>query len=225
MTLTALIPLRGGSKGIPKKNLQILSGKPLYSWVLDAALLSSSVKSIIVSSDSDEIIQSVRDRYPQVTLHIRASDISRDSSPTEQTIEAICDLVTSEHICLLQATSPFTTYQDIDNAYNQLIQHEFDSLLSVVKHSKFFWQMNSDGSLRPINYDYTSRPMRQSHTNYLYQENGAIYIFSRAGFLASSCRLHGRIGAYLMDSYASTEIDSPDDLAAASARMKKLSST
>jgi len=200
------VPLRGGSKSIPKKNIKLLNGKPLCSYVLDAAVKSTVLDQIYVSTDCSEIAEIVYSLGIDVHVIRRPSEISQDSSSTEEAMIHLATQVDFDHLITLQATSPLLTELDIDNAYLHFTSGIYDSLLSATRVKRFFW---SDDS-KPLNYKPSSRPRRQDFAGTL-MENGAIYITSRNVLASIKCRLGGRIGIYEMPEHTAIEIDEPSD--------------
>jgi CMP-N,N'-diacetyllegionaminic acid synthase len=212
--IIAIIPARGKSKGIPLKNIVMLSGKPLIAYTIEAAKKSGIFDKIVVSSE-DKKIQAVAVRYG-AELVKRPEGLARDTTPTEPVLfNALKQLEDSEGykpdiIFLLQPTSPLRSYSDIRAAYRKFIREKMDSLLSVAKNSEFLWSQKNKKFL-PLNYDYRCRPRRQDARNQ-FRENGAIYITKYSIFVKHKNRLGGKIGCYIMDEKRSFDIDSLSDL-------------
>ena len=211
MKILCIIPARGGSKGIPKKNIIPFANKSLIGHSIVQALNSKYITDVVVSSDCDEILN-VSKAYGAKTIK-RPENISTDTSTSESallhTIESID--VDYDFIVFLQATSPLRTTQDIDNCIKTTIEGEYDSVFSAsILEDMLIWK--SDGNnLISVNYDYKNRKRRQdSETQYV--ENGSIYIFKKEGFINNNNRLFGKIGLSLMESWKMFEIDSMEDL-------------
>ncbi|OUJ18092.1 CMP-N-acetylneuraminic acid synthetase [Methanonatronarchaeum thermophilum] len=207
--LIGLIPARGGSKGIPEKNIVSLCGLPLIAYTVKASL-NSTIDKTIVSTDSNEIAKVAEEFGAEVIK--RPDRLATDDAPTEPTIgHSIRELENEDYefsdIALLQPTSPLRNSIDIDSAYNKYREGGFDSLLSVFENEYFYWDQKGN----PINYDFRERPRRQDK-DWEYVENGAIYIFSKERFLEHDNRLFGDIGMYVMPRERSIDIDGPLDL-------------
>ena len=201
----SLIPLRGGSKGIPRKNLKILSGKPLFSYVVEASI-NSGIRTVI-STEDQEIKKLCKQLFKDSEVIDRPHEIATDTSTTEEVIEHFLKIEKDhKHIILLQATSPLTNSNDINGAINQYIKNEAIPLLSVVNEHCFIW----DNYGKPINYDPFNRPRRQDWDG-INIENGAIYIFSRHHFEKNKCRAGERVTLYKMNNKTKYEIDEIED--------------
>lgn len=202
--MIAIVPIRSGSKGIPNKNIKLLAGKPLVWWVLNA-LENSNVDQIIVATDEEymELISELE--ISKKITYVRDFKNSKDESSTEDVlIEVINNLQINDDIMLVQATSPLTTSNDINNGIE--LYKNFDSIVSVVKQKRFIWDKNGVA----INYDINNRPRRQDWEGY-YVENGAFYINHSSNILKDKNRLSGKIGCSIMDDKTYFEIDSEDD--------------
>ena len=201
----SLIPLRGGSKSIPLKNIKTIAGHPLCSFVIRASL-KAGLKTY-VSTDSLDIANVVTKHFPSVKVVNRPAELALDSSTTEECISHFLNQYPHiENIVLLQATSPFTTEHNILEALNLHNSEQEKSLISAVKNHSFRWDIAG----KPINYDPKKRPMRQDWEGE-YIENGAIYIFSKQGFLAHSSRCWQGSLIYEMSPKTLFEIDEPSD--------------
>ena len=201
-----LIPLRGGSKGIPKKNIYIINKIPLFGFVTKSAINTGC--RTYISTDDNEIKDKCKNLYPSAKIIDRPKHLALDSSSTEEVINHFIKEITSiEHIILLQATSPLTKTEEIKRAINLYIYNNFIPLVSVVKEHSFYWDKNG----QPINYDPFNRPRRQDWDG-VYKENGAIYIFSIDHFKKHQCRADKICTLFEMNSQSSIEVDSKDDL-------------
>lgn len=206
----AFIPVRGGSKSIPKKNIKIINGKPLVRWVIDAAANCDEIERIFVSTDSLEIKQVVNNfKYEKVTVVDRSYESATDDAPSEIALIEFAKNIDCENIVFIQATSPLLTNTDLTTAINEYYAGNFDSMISVVRQKRFIWE-NGNNTAIPINYDPMKRPRRQDFDGY-FVENGAFYITKRSALLRSNCRVSGRIGLYEMSPESFFEIDEPSD--------------
>lgn len=214
LKVLSIIPARGGSKGIPKKNLVMLNNIPLLEYTIKASLNSKSISKTVLSTDDFEI-QNFSKNF-SINVIERPKDLATDDAPLDKTIEnVLINLQNSENfipdvIVLLQNTSPLRTSQHIDEALDLYFSKNYDSLLSVFPSHKFIWNRLNDTS-KSLNYEPTNRPNRQEITNN-FIENGAIYITNYNSFKKTQCRISGKIGLYLMPEEKSLEIDSPYDL-------------
>ncbi len=206
----AFIPVRGGSKSIPLKNIKPFCGKPLVCWNIEALENCAGVDEIVVATDSDKIEETVLARkYKKTKIYRRSAENACDTSSTESVmLEYIHYAKPCEDaiFMLVQATSPLTESRHFSEALEIYSKGEYDSMLTCVRNYRFFW--NGDGT--SMNYDYRNRPRRQNFDGML-MENGAFYVNTVRNILASGNRLSGKIGIYEMPEYTATEIDEPDD--------------
>ena len=210
MGTIAFIPVRGGSKSIPLKNIKPFCGKPLVCWSIEALESCSAVDKIIVATDNAEIEETVlAQSYKKTVIYHRSAENACDTASTESVmLEYIHQANLEENyiFMLVQATSPLTETSHFTEALTQYSKGEFDSMLTCVRSYRFFWY--EDGT--SMNYDYRNRPRRQNFAGML-MENGAFYINTIKNILESSNRLSGHIGVYEMPEYTAMEIDEPDD--------------
>ena len=205
----ALIPLRGGSKGIPGKNLKELNGKPLCSYAINAALNSKKIDEVWVSSDDKTIIDFIKLEFPKVKIRRRPAEFATDTASTES---VILDLISAQNfslkdqIILIQATSPLIVFNDLNLALEQLENSPLNSLVSGVEFKRFLW--NKDGI--PINYDIYDRPRRQDFDG-IFLENGAFYISTVETILKTKNRVDIPAELYLMREESAYEIDEISD--------------
>lgn len=204
----AFIPVRGGSKSIPMKNIKDFCGKPLVYWTIKAAIETNFIDQVVVSTDSIEIKTFVNSlNWKQVKVFDRGPEFAADDSTTESAMFEFLnqiDLDQLNYFILIQATNPFTTSQMLDSAF--VMCSNYDSVLSGVRFKRFLWGNNGE----PLNYDYKNRPRRQDFDG-LFLENGAFYISKVNSVLASKNRISGKIGLFEMPDYSAIEIDEQDD--------------
>lgn len=210
MKTIAFIPVRGGSKSIPLKNIKPFCGKPLVCWNIEALEGCDLIDEIIVATDSDKIEETVlAQSYKKTKIYRRSAKNACDTASTESVmLEYInyAHLPQEDIFMLVQATSPLTETQHFTEALGIYLKGQYDSMLTCVRNYRFFW--NEDGTSK--NYDYMNRPRRQNFKGEL-MENGAFYINTVSNILKSGNRLSGKIGIYEMPEYTATEIDEPDD--------------
>lgn len=209
--VVAFIPVRGGSKSIPLKNIKILAGKPLVYWTAKAASDCAGIDAVYVSTDDAEIARTVESLcLPKVSVVGRSAETATDTASTESALLEFAEQTACERIVLIQATSPLLSTDDLSGGLKMFIESDADSLLSTVEQKRFIWNSQTDGSVVPVNYDPLHRPRRQDFEGFLV-ENGAFYIMSRDGLLKSRNRLYGRVVTWKMDAATFVEIDEPDD--------------
>ncbi len=210
MTNIAFIPVRGGSKSIPLKNIKLLAGKPLVYWTAKAANDAVCIDKVIIATDSMEIKQTVIDfNLSKVEIYDRKAENAQDNSSTESVMLEYLEnnkYNNDDLLFLIQATSPLLKSEFINEMYNKFILDSADSALSCVLSKRFFWTHNG----KSINYDYKKRPRRQNFDG-IFMENGACYINSIKNILKEKNRLSGKISVYEMPEYTAVEIDEPDD--------------
>lgn len=210
MKKTAIIPLRKGSKGIPGKNKKKMLGRPLFSWVLTEAIFSDLDEIYVFTNDS-EILGFIKREYywsPKVKVELRDEQNASDTASTESVMIEFANVVANDFdiLCLLQATSPMTTSEDINAVLNEIIINKKTAALTVVNTHRFIW--NADGT--PKNYDVFNRPRRQDFEGLLI-ENGAVYATTKEAFLETKSRVSGTIGLVKMEESSLVEIDSMTD--------------
>ena len=215
MDILSIIPARGGSKGIPMKNLALLNKTPLLRYSLNSSLHSKYISKTVVSTDN-KIIENYSRKFKNVETIIRPKKLATDYSQIEPVILHTLDYLLKKFnykpdiIVLLQNTSPLRTFYHVDAALNFFLKNNYDSLLSVFLTHKFLWKKQKKNYF-PTNYDPKNRPNRQDIEDQFF-ENGSIYITKYSSFLKTKCRISGNIGIYEMTEEDSIEIDSPFDL-------------
>lgn len=206
MRTVALVPLRGGSRSIPYKNIRPMAGRPLCSWALDACLSCPEVDEVYVSTEDERIRNLVSSEHPDIRIIDRPKGLAQDATSTEAVMLHFADQVDFDLLVMVQATSPLTTAGDISMALSQFKKDRCDSMLTAVEFKRFLWER--DGT--PINYDPMRRPRRQEFEGCM-MENGAFYITRRKVLLTERNRLGGKIGVFRMADETAAEIDEPSD--------------
>ena len=206
----AYIPVRGGSRSIPKKNIKLMNGKPLVWYSVKAACECIYIDKVYVCTDDDEIAQTVSTfMFDKVEVVGRSMESASDSASIEYGMLEFAAIYDFKNIALLQATSPLITSKDLQNGF-EILKNGTDSVLSVVPQKRFIWENDSNGIANPVNYDYYNRPRRQEFKGY-FVENGAFYITSKVSLLKSGCRISGNIRTVEMQEESYYEIDEPSD--------------
>lgn len=219
----AFIPVRGGSKSIPLKNIKLLNSKPLVYWTAKAANEAKNVDKVIIATDSEEIKKTVlKFGFNKLEVYDRDSSNAQDTSSTESVMLEYIEktgLDNKDYFVLIQATSPLLKSEHIDGMFDKLINSDADSIFSAVRNKQFHWIETNEG-VKPLNYDYKNRPRRQEY-NGLLIENGACYINSVKNILEEKCRISGKIMAYELPLYTAYEIDEEEDWLIIEELMKK----
>lgn len=202
----ALVPLRGGSKSISKKNIKLIAGKPLCAWVLEAACKAEAFQKVFASTEDEEIAEVVNSLNLNVEILKRPVELAGDDTTTEAVMLHFANEVDFDVLATIQATSPLVRPADFRGAMEKFTAEELDSLLTAVRVKRFFW--NESGE--PLNYDPIKRPMRQHFTG-SFMENGAFYYTRKTVLDKYQTRLGGKIGIYEMPADTAVEIDEPED--------------
>jgi CMP-N-acetylneuraminic acid synthetase len=210
-----VIPARGGSKGVPRKNLIKVGGIPLVVRGIMAGLNANCVSRVVVSTDDNEIGELSKKAGAEVIVRPKA--ISGDVVMPDLAVSHVLNHIKSSNeplsdvTCFMQPTSPFTTSDDIDCAYEKFCKNSCDSMFSGVLTHSFLWKMNGLKYLNPVNHDSTYRIGRQQLDSQ-FMETGAFYLFKTKGFLDVQHRFFGNIGVYEMPANRSIDIDDYFDL-------------
>jgi len=203
MKVVSVIPARGGSKGIPLKNIVELGGKPLISYTIESSK-QSNVDETWVSTDSSEIASASLEYGAKVIE--RPEDISTDTSQSEEALLHAARDSEFDVLVFIQPTSPLIKSEDINKGLEMM--DEYDSVFSVTKeHWIPRWTMD----VKPFEWEINNRPMRQDKPE-TYIENGAFYITKRKNLLESKLRYSGKIGVVEMPLSRSFQIDTIEDL-------------
>lgn len=216
MNVLCIIPARGGSKGIPRKNIRPLCGVPLLAYSIRSAQGTPAITRIVVSTDDAEIEKIARSYGADVVT--RPLEISGDAASSEAALEHVLLTLRAqegyepERVVFLQATSPLRAPNAIQAAFETMEHAQADSLFSACRVEGYVWRASA-ATLTPVNYDPTKRARRQDLTELILEENGSIYIFKPWVLYELQSRLGGKIARYEMDRLDSFQIDSPSDLA------------
>jgi len=220
MRVLSIIPARGGSKGIPRKNIVPVAGKPLVAWSIEAALGAKLVDEVAVSTDSEEIAAVSRKFGARVVM--RPAEFATDQASSEVALLHAIEQVEREDsrpidlVVFLQATSPVRDSGDIDGAIQRLLDAGADSCFSAFEeHFVGRFRMSSEGAVYPVNFSPEKRPRRQEYPME-YVENGNIYVFTPRILRECGSRMGGKIVVYPMNALDSIQIDCVEDLAVAS---------
>jgi len=213
--IIAIILARGGSKGIPSKNIMKFCGKPLLVWSIEHAKKASGISSVWVSSDSEKILKIAKKAGASIIK--RPKNLARDTSTSVSGwIHAINEIQKKDGeidvVVALQATSPVRESSDIENGLTKFHKLKYDSMFSGSLIGDFFiWERNKKNNLKSINYNYHKRPRRQKFKEQ-YVENGSFYIFTPKNIKKYNNQLGGKIGIATMEFWKSFEIDSIENV-------------
>jgi len=226
MEICAIIPARGGSKGIKKKNLQCVGNKPLIVRTIEAAKNSEYINRVIVSTDDKEISEVAQTNGSEVID--RPADISGDDANTESALLHVLNLLREKDnylpdiTVLLQCTAPFTYAEDIDGTINSLKNNKADSAFAATNFHYFLWKYANTKSVIGINHNEKEIRKRRQDVNPQFQEAGSVYAFLTDGFLTNKNRFFGKIIVYPIPSERLFEIDNETELIKANIIEKNL---
>ena len=214
MRILCVVPARGGSKGVPRKNLRDVAGKPLLAWTVEQALAARHPFDVVVSTEDDEVAEAARAAGARVLA--RPADLALDTTPTEPVVRHVLEAVRAEGaapdaVMLLQATSPVRLPSTLDRAVEQLTRSGADSLVGVVPQAPFIWE---GGDPPTAAYDVDARPRRQELTpqTLRYRETGSLYLTRPWVYDEHDNRIGGRVELFVMDEVEGTDIDTELDL-------------
>jgi CMP-N-acetylneuraminic acid synthetase len=212
MTLLALIPARGGSKGVPRKNIRPFCGKPLLQWAIDSALVAASVDQVVVSTDDPEIAEVAKAGGAEVPF-LRPAELASDTAPgIAPVLHALEQLPQVSDVLLLQPTSPLRTSADIEAivALRQRSGRESAvSLTPSAKHPAWMYSVNQEERLESL-LQFDEAQCRQRLLP-AYLLNGALYLASRDFLLRERSFIGDDTVGYVMPAERSVDIDTPLD--------------
>jgi CMP-N,N'-diacetyllegionaminic acid synthase len=225
-TVIAIIPARGGSKGVPRKNLQLVAGKPLVAHAVEEARGSPLVDRVVVNSEDAEI-RSVAKHFG-AEIQDRPREFWHDNTLQEVDrllIWSVKELErkgsTVDVVVLVYPTSPLRRAEHITKTVSKVLCEEFDSALTLVRDHSYLWRVDSGGTAEPTNYDPGKRGPHQKTDLNQWIENKSVYAMRRDLLIDTGCRLGGRIGMVQMSKLESIDIDYPEDLRLAEILMKE----
>jgi len=209
-SVLAIIPARGGSKGIPRKNIRMLAGKPLIAWTIDEAKKSKYIDRLILSSEDEEIIKVAKDWGCEVPF-IRPVELAQDDTPgIEPVLHALDTLKEKyDYVVLLQPTSPLRSVDDIDSCIESCFSSHAPSCVSVTEvdqHPHLMYEVDKTGALSPF-LSQKKAIYRRQDLPLVYILNGAVYIAESAWIQQSRSFLRPDTKAYAMPKERSLDID------------------
>jgi len=215
VNVVAIILARGGSKGIPGKNIIDFCSKPLIVWTIEQLQRSKGINSIWVSSDSEEILSVSQTCGAEIIR--RPAEISIDTATSESGWLHALDYIENKVGCVdivvaPQVTSPLREPEDIERGIHNFQKQKCDSMFSCnAVEGYFFWKKMPDGKLRSLNYDYRNRKRRQDISKQ-YIENGSFYLFKPEVLRKFKNRFGDKIGVTQMEFWKMFEINEPSDI-------------
>lgn len=224
-----VVPARGGSRGIPRKNLKMLAGKPLIAYILEAALQAKTLDRVIVSTEDEEVAAVAREYGVEVPF-LRPKDLARDEVSLIPVVKHAMEYLDNQGwraniVVSLQPSSPLTEPADIDNAVNKMIETGCDSVVSVyqIERQHPYWAMKLDEDrLIPV-YPEGFRFLQRQELPPLYVLVGAIYVRRRElleKWSSKDFALGGDVRGIVMSPEKSIDINEPMDFLVAEAILK-----
>ena len=215
----AVIPARGGSKGVPGKNLRRVGGRSLVERAVDACLDASAIDRVYVSTDDSGIADAARAAGAEVVE--RPANLSGDTASSESALLHALDTLAAdggdpEVVVFVQCTSPFLDPEDLDEAVSRITDGKADAVFAAVPTYEFLWRSGPHGQASGINHDAAYRPRRQDREPH-FRETGAFYAMTVAGFREARHRFFGRTQIVPVTELSAVEIDHEHDLVLASA--------
>jgi len=219
----AVIPARGGSKGVPRKNILEVAGVPLLAYSIMAAQKTKYVERVIVTTDDDEI-SAVSKQYGAEVI-IRPPELSGDIIMPDASIVHVIESLAEDNyhpdcVVFLQPTSPIRFKDDIDNALDIFFNNEVDTVFSGVDIHPFFWKKHEDIFL-PVNFNPKARKRRQELDSEII-ENGSIYISKVSNYIKYKDRFGDKVMTYIMNNHTLFEIDQQSDFSLIESLMKSM---
>lgn len=220
MKILALIPARGGSKGVPKKNIKLLGGKPMISYTIEVGLACAEIAKLVVSTDSQEIAKVSKAAGAEVPF-LRPDELASDTSPSIDTVIHAVEFYAKtgyyfDAVCLLQPTSPFRTARDIKNAISTFIEKEADSLISVRKvphqfNPHWIFEQNDGNDFLKIATGESEIITRRQELPPAYYRDGSIYLVKTEVLLKKRSLYGERIAFSLSENPIFVNIDTMED--------------
>ncbi|MFD1037192.1 cytidylyltransferase domain-containing protein [Virgibacillus byunsanensis] len=206
--ILAIIPARGGSKGIPKKNIKQIAGKPLIAWTIEEALKSKYIDRLVVSTE-DEEIASISKSFGAEVPFLRPDTLSKDTTPgIEPILHAIENLPGFDYVLMLQPTSPLRTVEDVDGIIEWMIEKEYQTAVSICLSDKtpsWMFQLTNDSNLESVVQEEVT--VRRQESKNVYALNGALYLISSKELSEFKSFFTNNTKGYVMPKERSFDID------------------
>ncbi|WP_036214779.1 cytidylyltransferase domain-containing protein [Lysinibacillus sphaericus] len=213
-SILAIIPARGGSKGVPRKNIRDLAGKPLIAWTIEEAKKSKYISRLILSSEDEEIID-IAKHYGCEVPFVRPRELAQDATPgIDPVLHAIQQCPDFDYVVLLQPTSPLRTVEDIDGCIELAIKQHADFCVSVTESEKspyWMYTIKNNGHLNPLVMEDKIATRRQDLPK-SYVLNGAVYIARTSALVKEKSFLNKNTKAFIMPTMRSFDIDTELDM-------------
>lgn len=230
-SILAIIPARGGSKGVPRKNIKDLNGKPLIAYTIEEALKCKYIDKVIVSTEDEEIAE-ISEKFGAEVPFLRPKELSKDDTPTIDTIIHCINWLRKnikyipDYVCLLQCTSPLRKEEDIQGAIKKMVEKKADSVISLCESEQtpYWMKVIVDGKLKYF-LDEGRKYERRQDVLKTYITNGAIYIIKTQILLEKRTWYTEYTVPYIMDRISSIDIDTLDDFELAEFYIKKYDKT
>jgi len=228
--ILSIIPARGGSKALARKNIKNIAGKPLIAWTIQAALNSKYITKTVVSSEDDEILKISQKNGADVIK--RPEELASDTATSESVVLHALDFLSSykeefDIVVLLQPSSPLRTSKDIDNAFELMFDDKATAVISVYEADNKIlkaFKYGESGYVEGIsNIDFSF--MRRQDLPKIFMPNGAIYIVTKNAFTKYNSFATSRTSCYIMPIKLSIDIDSEGDLKLAEKRLLSISAS
>lgn len=228
-TILAIIPARGGSKGLPGKNIKPILGKPLLQWTIEAGKNSRYIDELIVSTDCNKIAKVAKDCQAKVPF-MRPDHLAGDTATSFDALKHAIEFYSSElhrefdYIIMLEATSPLRTAEDIDNAIKTLIKSDADAIVGIGRtedqNPAFLVKLDDNNRISGyVNKDM--KVLRRQEIDDVYFFEGSVYISKTNVLLEKKTFYHSNTLGHLMPKYKTLEIDDMDDFVMVEALMKQ----
>jgi len=225
--ILAIIPARGGSKGVPRKNVRELNGKPLIGYTIEAAKKSNRISRVVVTTEDIEIATVSRE-YKAEVPYLRPDELSQDNSPTMECVLHMLNYLektegyVSDYVLLLQCTSPLRNHSHIDEAIDKLLNSDYDSIVSVCEAEvNPYWANVFEGDKLKYFIEEGRKITRRQELPNVYRMNGAIYLIKTEVLKKQKTFEPEEVMGYIMDSYSSVDIDTEMDFKIAEAIIKE----
>jgi CMP-N,N'-diacetyllegionaminic acid synthase len=218
MKILAVIPARGGSKGIPKKNIRPFCGKPLIVHSIEAALGAPSIDRVIVSTDSEEIAAIARGAGADVPF-LRPAELAQDNSKTVDCVVHLLHKLKSDegyeptHVMLLEPTAPLRTTEDIEKSITLLSKAGITTVVSVCKTEPLLFSKDADDrvEIAHIHPMLAKTSSRQQMSSYYNLGGGMIFIIETGVFLEEPSFFSGTLAGYEIEHWRAIDLDDPED--------------
>ena len=224
-----VVTARGGSKGIPKKNLALLCGKPLLQYTAESALLADTLSAVILSTDDEEIATVGRDCGLEVPF-MRPKELAADDTPTLPVLQHAVRMLQAQRrefdaICLLQPTNPLRRAPDIDACVNKLFDTEADAVITVLpvphQYNPHWVYFQDDNETLRLATGETEPIARRQELPTAFHREGSVYVVRRDVLMQRNSLYGDRVLGYLLDPEESINIDDPSQLLRAEELMQR----